>query len=395
MTMQPDELKRRVSDFSQFGTPEVTERIETLTRREVVELSRDPNFSGALEEGVRKLQKWLNDQFIDREEMIEMALACFIAHIPMIALGPPGTAKSLVFRQLAKGLGLQQSTQHIDELKGEMHRIMLTLKDGQENLNVSVGRERQYFEYLVTRYTTPDELLGPANLDLMIKGALFYRQTTGLLPEAQVAFLDEIFKANSAILNALLSILNERLFYNAGRASRVPLCMVFGASNEPPAEEELWALYDRFPVRVLCRPVEDTQETLHKLLDRSLSQASHAAMNGGSGNGGPDPLATVNHFRLLNRIAMVKEEDRGEQQRLAFRKQFLQTFSTLRREFQISDRSMSHLYRLCGALAVVRQHDMPRTSELEVFQYCFRDPDAAPALEDAVRDRVRRLQANE
>ena len=142
MTMQPDELKRRVSDFSQFGTPEVTERIETLTRREVVELSRDPNFSGALEEGVRKLQKWLNDQFIDREEMIEMALACFIAHIPMIALGPPGTAKSLVFRQLAKGLGLQQSTQHIDELKGEMHRIMLTLKDGQENLNVSVGRER-------------------------------------------------------------------------------------------------------------------------------------------------------------------------------------------------------------------------------------------------------------
>ncbi len=77
----------------------------------------------------------------------------------------------------------------------------------------------------------------------------FYRQTTGLLPEAHVAFLDQIFKTNPAILNALLSVLNERSFYNAGQPVRVPLCMCFGACGSTPGEEDLWVLYDRWGYR--------------------------------------------------------------------------------------------------------------------------------------------------
>lgn len=384
------ELQDRVDDFAAFSSPEVTETIERLQRPDVVRLADMNPFMDKVERHVRNLQKQLQEKFVDRDELIEMALACFIAHLPMIALGPPGTAKSQVFRQLAWGLGLQQKALGTQALQTEMQELIDQLEDGSGGKRLKAQPERQYFEYLVTRYTTPDEILGPPHLDLMLKMALFYRQTIGLLPESQVAFLDELFKANSAILNALLSILNERLFYNAGRASRVPLCMVFAASNEPPAEEELWALYDRFPVRVLCSPVEDTVERLGDLLDTSMTEYVHGLM--GDRDSTPiEQLATVNHFRLLHRTIHLSAAAWEGREKDNFRRAYIETFKTLRREFQISDRSMFLFYRLCHALAVLRgNHRYPRMSELEVFKYCFRDPEAAPALRDVVQERMRR-----
>ena len=391
MPMTLDELRKQADDCRAFSSLAATEKIETLTEQELKELYDNTDLVSKLENGVRSLQKQLNDMFVDRQELIEMALACFLSHLPMIALGPPGTAKSMVFRQIANGLGLSRKAIGIRDLQNEMNALLAELEAGAGKADVTVMPDRQYFEYLVTRYTTPDELLGPANLDLMIKRALFYRQTTGLLPESQVAFLDEVFKANSAILNALLSILNERLYYNAGRASKVPLCMVFGASNEPPAEEELWALYDRFPVRVLCNPVEDSRDNLNLLLDKSMGHA-FGNLIGGNGERQSRPSATVNHFRLLHRMIHLKEKAWQGGARDAFRKNFFETFKALRREFQISDRTMFLLYRLCFALAMLREHGNPEPSELDVFKYCFRDPEAAPALQDAVQERIRRYQ---
>ena len=114
-----------------------------------------------------------------------------------------------------------------------------------------------YFQWLLTRFTTPEEIFGAVSLKALEQDD-YRRVTSRKLPEAQIAFLDEIFKANSSILNAILTLINERLFHNGKEIARVPLADPFGASNELPEEEELTALYDRFLFRfVVGYIVED------------------------------------------------------------------------------------------------------------------------------------------
>ena len=387
--------KGKDRDCSKFDTPEVTAYIESLNEKETRKLAKDNSLMKTLLDDVLNLQRECNKPFVGRSELIEMGLACFIAHLPMVALGPPGTAKSNVFRVMSYALGLQKRPISIEDLAEKMDQIA---RFDEGRFGVSKSETRRYFEYLVTRFTTPEELLGPAHLSLMIHRAVFYRQTLGLLPEAEVAFLDEIFKANSAILNALLSIMNERLFYNAGRPTRVPLCMVFGASNEPPEERELSALYDRFPVRVLCLPIDDTSENTQELLNKSMEQACDKLFRDGSQkqdySSRIQQVATVNHFRLLHRILHVKYGGRqvtssGE----PFLDAYYHTFRSLRREFEISDRSYFKLYALARGLALLRGHDTLGPTELDVFKYCFRDLEAAAPLRDAVQERIRRYRS--
>lgn len=130
----------------------------------------------------------------------------------LLLLGPPGTAKSELSRRLAA---------------------------------LTKGR---YFERLLTRFSVPEELFGPLSMK-GLENDEYVRQVEGYLPTAEVAFIDEIFKANSAILNALLTLLNERLFDNGTARNAVPLLTLVGASNELPESEELDALYDRFLIR--------------------------------------------------------------------------------------------------------------------------------------------------
>jgi MoxR-like ATPase len=135
----------------------------------------------------------------------------YITNENVIFLGPPGTAKSM----LAKSWSEKQN--------------------------------KTFFYYLLNKYTTPDELLGPVSLEEYKKG-IFKRITTNKLPEAEIAFIDEIFKASTAILNTLLTIMNERIFFNP-EPTPVKTEMIIAASNEIPTEEELLALYDRFLFR--------------------------------------------------------------------------------------------------------------------------------------------------
>jgi MoxR-like ATPase len=362
--------------------------------------NREREIAHIVSDKIHGLKEKICNQFVGREELVEISLACFIAHVPMIALGPPGAAKSMVIRSIAKELGLSGSRVNSDDLRHQMQEL---LNNKQENNGFSLP-QRRYFEYLVTRYTTPDEILGPANLSLMVNRALFFRQTSGLLAEAEVAFLDEIFKANSAILNALLSILNERIYYNAGRATKVPLCMVFGASNEPPQEEELGALFDRFPIRVLCEPVQDVQNTVAALLQKSAGHTLHEAFRENEQIEEPQAqklTVAVNHFRFLYRLIVRRTElslsrvSQGIQVGAQdFLPQFIETFRALHREFQISDRSCERLYRLSHALAMLRAKPLgkPEPHELDVFRYCFQDPAAANTLGSAIDDRIRRLR---
>ena len=177
---------------------------------------------------LRALRDKLSSGLVERDLTVRLALLAALAGEHLLLLGPPGTAKSLVAR-----------------------RLHLAFADA------------SYFERLLTRFTVPEELFGP----LSIKGLeedRYERLTTAYLPTASIAFLDEIFKANSAILNALLTLLNEREFDNGAKRIRTPLVAVIGASNELPDGEELDALFDRFLLRLHVGPV--TKEAFPALL---------------------------------------------------------------------------------------------------------------------------------
>lgn len=178
---------------------------------------------------LRSIRDSLKADLVERDDAVQLSLLAALAGEHMLLVGPPGTAKSMVAR-----------------------RLKLAIQNG------------DCFEYLLTRFTVPDELFGP----LSIKGLeedRYRRITENRLPRASVAFLDEIFKANSAILNALLTLLNEREFDNDGRREKTPLISLIGASNELPQGEDLSALYDRFLLRLHLDPV--TKEGFEKLLD--------------------------------------------------------------------------------------------------------------------------------
>lgn len=176
-----------------------------------------------------EIQNHLNASLIGRDNIIKSALLALVAKENSLLIGPPGTAKSLLAR-----------------------RISQTLQPLSEN-------EYTYFEYLLTKFSTPEEIFGPLSIS-ELKQDRFLRNTQGYLPTAQVAFLDEIFKASSSILNALLTILNERKYHNGTTSTDVPLISLIGASNElPTGQSELSALYDRFLIRCFVDYVEANQ----------------------------------------------------------------------------------------------------------------------------------------
>ena len=157
----------------------------------------------------------LNHLFLERAELIDGALCALLSASHVLVIGPPGTAKSMLADELCR------------RVEGAT-----------------------YFQWLLTKFSTPEEIFGAVSLKSLEQDD-YRRVTDHKLPEAHVAFLDEIFKANSSILNALLTLINERIFHNGRERRAVPLITLFGASNELPDEEELTALFDRFMLRFM------------------------------------------------------------------------------------------------------------------------------------------------
>ncbi len=169
---------------------------------------------------VAQLAQQLGAAFPERGDVVRALLTAAVAGEHTVMLGPPGTAKSLLARTISAAFG------------------------------------SSYFEVLMTRFTTPEEVFGPVKLSGLQQDR-FTRATAGYFPSAEVTFLDEIFKANSAILNALLTALNERVFHDDAKPMPIPLVSCIAASNELPEGPELDALYDRFLVRVVTDYIAD------------------------------------------------------------------------------------------------------------------------------------------
>lgn len=189
-----------------------------------------------IRERIAKLLSLLNSGLYEKEEAVRLALLSAIASESIFFLGPPGTAKSMI-----------------------SSRIHHAFKEG-----------TKYFEYLMNEFSTPDEIFGSVKLKGLDEG-VYEKNTNGYLPEANVAFLDEIWKSGPAILNTLLTIINEKKFRNGDKVVKVPLQVLLTASNELPKEKSgLEALYDRFIIRTIVNPVSmENEDSFFALCEKS------------------------------------------------------------------------------------------------------------------------------
>jgi MoxR-like ATPase len=178
------------------------------------------------------LARQMGAQFLDKQEIIRLMTISAIAGEHMVIVGPPGTAKSAMIDMFAKLI------------------------------------DARYFEYLLTRFTEPNELFGPVDISAFREGR-YTRRLENMLPTAEIVFLDEIFKSNSAILNSLLHVINERKFQNGPEIVPVPLISLYAASNEVPNDENLAAMFDRFLVRVLSDNLDSYH--FHELMKKGVS----------------------------------------------------------------------------------------------------------------------------
>ncbi|HNF99862.1 MAG TPA: AAA family ATPase, partial [Pseudomonadota bacterium] len=269
--------------------------------------------SGARNRAVllQELGRRLTREFLAKDEIIRLLLLSVVAGEHMLIVGPPGTAKSALVRTLAQSL------------------------------------DARYFEYLLTRFSEPNELLGPVDIQAFREGS-FRRRTEQMLPEAEIAFLDEIFKASSAILNSLLGLLNERRVQIGAERVDVPLLALFAASNEVPSDDSLAALLDRFLLRVRSQNLEGFhfQQLLRIGLEhekRLLGGRSTAP----SGPSGPPLLSAKDILQLRRELAG----------RLQFSDEFLSEYKALTAQIRsegifVSDRRLIKMLKLCAASAL-------------------------------------------
>ena len=302
-----------------------TEAVKALSRErlyiEINKLSQRGRLQAleAVTEDLCKVAIAIDEEFIGRREVAEVILASLVSGVPVVLLGPPGLAKSAVVRRIVELCGG-------DFEKGD------------------------YFEYLLTNHTMPEHLFGPPDL-ASLKDGEFRIQTKMMLPQASVAFLDEVFRGGSHILNTLLAVVNERKFHNGQEVEDVPLIGVVGASNQPPVDPELEAFVDRFPVRVWLDTVlghDDDSDAafLSKTADLDWKKKRPRSLSSTR----KDRDLSLNHLRASQIYLSWLMRGGGDGQD-AFRRAFLK----VRHSCMLSDRSFGALFRIGRALDLVQK----------------------------------------
>lgn len=301
----------------------------------------DPRFelSGRL---MRDVLTPMKSDFIGKDEVIDLLGVCLVGGENLFILGPPGTAKSALVQDLSR------------RIEGRM------------------------FDYLLTRFTEPNELFGPFDIRKLREGELV-TNTEGMLPEAAFVFLDELLNANSAILNSLLMVLNERVFRRGRETRALPTLIVVGASNRLPEEESLQALFDRFLLRVRSDnvPQEQLAEVLRAgwVLDQKLSQR--------------ETVLSIEDIRRIS--SLIREIDLE-----AVRATYLGLVHRLRHAgIAISDRRAVKLQRLLAASAILCGRSRVEISDLWVLRYIWDTEEQQEILATIVQETIEKHRADE
>lgn len=259
----------------------------------------------------------LESPFVGRHEEALVITLALLTGEHVVLIGEPGTAKSAIARRSADLLDVK------------------------------------FFKYLLTKFTEPSELFGPLDIRALRQGS-YRRITTGKLPEAEIAFLDEIFNANSAVLNSILSIMQERVLYDGYTEIKVPLWTLVGASNRVPEEPELEALYDRFLFRQNVRPLDE--EAWESLID--------AAWKLEMGNvEKPPKVMSMEDLRMLNSLLFKVDLT-------SIKSKLLRLFMIMNeKELHISDRRKGKIMKAVAAHALLNGRLQATESDLVVLKY--------------------------
>lgn len=291
----------------------------TKTKDLDVSKAVNPQVVGSSLQVMQQLRIALNQKYLERAALVDGVLVALISGEPLIIVGPPGTAKSAICN------------------------------------DVSAAISGRFFPWMLTKFTVPEELFGPLSLKAL-ENDQYVRVTKDKLPEAHVGFLDEVGKASSSISNTLLTILNEKTFYNGGSPQKVPLRVLYGASNEVPASEELSAFYDRFVLRYFVDAIHEERNA--KLLFGGMPQVQLPSLSlvdvdklRADSEALPVPAATID---LMIRI---RNEVRNE-------------------GIVVSDRKWVQAVRVAKAHAVLNGNKEVTPDDLEILcSVCWNTPD--------------------
>ncbi len=284
-------------------------------------------------ENIRRVIDLAAAGLVDRETLVELIVLGAVASEHVLVIGPPGTAKSEAVRRIARALG------------------------------------GQYFEYLLGRFTEPSEIFGPIDIRKLREGVV-EAQTEGMLPKADIAFLDEIFLGSTAILNTLLGVLMEKVYRRGTTVERCPLRVCVGASNALPLDESLAAFADRFLIRVFLQPIADPM--LENLLGYGWSLNARID---------DDHVADLSLIDRLSQKALSMDVS-------PVRDLIAQAVRLLRKGgIEISDRRIVRLQRLVAAAAVIDGREAP--SPRDLWPVVFALPTAQD--QDKARDLLREI----
>ncbi len=316
-------------------------------------------------ERFKQLLGEMNRGIYEKETEISLSLLAALAGGSIILLGPPGVAKSMVARQLKTAF-----------------------------------REAQSFEYLMSRFSIPDEIFGPVSIQKLKTSDTYERAVEGYLPTADVVFLDEIWKAGPAIQNTLLTVINEKIFRNGNREMHLPLKLLVAASNELPAKGEgLEALWDRFVIRIESRPIK-LEKNFRAMLLEVKSEEQRASEVKSEERGVKEQSSAAEG--KANSNAITAEEYAGWTERIdkiGVKIEVLDAISAIRkslravnvdeaaerRNIYVSDRRWKNIVRLLRTSAFMQDREEVNICDLLPIYHClWQEPEERDAIRNIV-----------
>ena len=333
------ELSNPANNIVEAKQEKVTQPVATATTGSVT--IQSVNNSQIIKDAQAKIsmiRSEMNDLFMEREVVIDCMLYALVSGQSLLMLGPPGTGKSKIAYELCSRI-----------------------------------EKGNYFQWMLNKTSDPSELLGPLSIKEM-ENDKFMRITTGKLPEAHIGFIDEIYKANAPVLNILLPIMNEKIFYNDGKPNSIPLMTLIGASNEAPEEDSLLAFHDRFLFRINVHYLKDAANK-KRMYENYINERQGL-------------LNLINKTKIT--IEEIKELTEASKSAIVSRdiiNKFIKFINDLSKDHSIvvSDRRQNECFKIMQASAVIDGRDKVGIDDFKALTYVlWEKEEQIPHIESAI-----------